>query len=84
MVGSVQDSQGRIIVADAVHRTFFLSHKFYNLVTEASNSKEWCTLIENTLDTLSKDVKERLLNSQETPCNIKSFIECSIDYSIIQ
>jgi zinc finger SWIM domain-containing protein 3 len=70
-VGSVQDSHGRIVVADpkadAVHRTNFLSHKFYNLVTEASNSEECCTLIEKTLDNLTKDIKERLLNAQVTP-----------------
>ena len=70
-VGSVQDSHGRITVAhpklDVVNRTNFLSHKFYTLVTEVSNSEECCTLIENTLDNLSKEVKVRLLNAQVTP-----------------
>ncbi|XP_047063565.1 protein FAR1-RELATED SEQUENCE 5-like isoform X2 [Lolium rigidum] len=68
--GVVQDSHGRIVVADpkldAVHRTNFLSHKFYDLVTEASNSEECCTLIENTLDSLRKKVKGLLLNAQVT------------------
>jgi hypothetical protein len=36
-------------------------------VTEASNSEECCTLIENALDNLTKDVTERLLNAQVTP-----------------
>ena len=37
------------------------------MVTEVSNSEECCTLIENTLDNLSKEVKVRLLNAQVTP-----------------
>jgi zinc finger SWIM domain-containing protein 3 len=68
--GVVQDSHGRIVVADpkldAMNRTNSLSHKFYNLVTEACNSEECCILIENSLDNLSKEVKERLLNAQVT------------------
>jgi zinc finger SWIM domain-containing protein 3 len=68
--GVVQDSNGRIVVADpkldAVHRTNSLSHKFYDLGTEISNSEECCTLIENTVDNLSKEVKWLLLNAQVT------------------
>jgi zinc finger SWIM domain-containing protein 3 len=68
---SVHDNNGRILVADpkvdAINRTSFLSHKFYNLVTEESNSEECSVLIENSPDNLTNDVKERLLNAQATP-----------------
>jgi zinc finger SWIM domain-containing protein 3 len=54
--GSVEDSHGRTIVEnpklEALHLYSFLSHKFSNLATQASNCEECCRLIESALDSV--------------------------------
>ncbi|KAF2929544.1 hypothetical protein DAI22_05g064401 [Oryza sativa Japonica Group] len=62
--GTIQDCRGRNIIENpklaAILRYKVLSHKFVNLATEAANSEECCILIENTLDSFSKQVKGRM------------------------
>lgn len=45
---------------EALQHYNLLSHKFVKLATQASSSEECCILIENALDSASKQVEERL------------------------
>ncbi|KAL6609544.1 hypothetical protein ACP70R_039513 [Stipagrostis hirtigluma subsp. patula] len=73
--GTIQDRHGRNVeenpMLDAALRYKFLSYKFVNLASQASSSEECCILIENALDSLSKQVQSRMegcqSNSSEGP-----------------
>lgn len=62
--GTIQDISGRGVIEnpklDAVLRHKFLSRKFINLANKASGSEECCTLIENALDSVEKEVEAKL------------------------
>ena len=62
--GIVQDNKGRCIIEnpklDAMLRYKFMSHKFLNLAYQAASSTECSLLVDNALDCLSKQLKDKI------------------------
>ncbi|KAG2601396.1 hypothetical protein PVAP13_5KG589307 [Panicum virgatum] len=62
--GTVQDNQGRNIIEnpkmDAMLRFRFMSHKFLNLAHRAANFPECTMLVYSTLDTLGKQIEDKI------------------------
>ena len=69
-IGTVQDNQGRNIIEnpkiDVVLCFRYMSHKFLNLAQEAANFPECTALVDNTLDILGKQIKEKINASTST------------------
>jgi len=62
--GTIQDNKGRSIIEnpklDAMLRYRSMSHKFLNLAYQAASSIECCLLVDNALDCLSNQLKDKL------------------------
>lgn len=62
--GTIHDNQGRSIIEnpklDAMLRYKFLSHKFLSLAYQAANYPECCSLMDNALDCLGRQVEDKI------------------------
>uniref|UniRef100_A0A8R7Q4E2 SWIM-type domain-containing protein n=1 Tax=Triticum urartu TaxID=4572 RepID=A0A8R7Q4E2_TRIUA len=62
--GTIQDTKGRDIIEDpkldAMLRYKFVSHKFHDFASEAASDRECILLVDNALDILAKQVREKL------------------------
>lgn len=62
--GTIQDTKGRDIIEDpkldAMLRYKFVSHKFHDFASEAASDPECILLVDNALDILAKQVREKL------------------------
>jgi hypothetical protein len=66
----------------ASQRLKFLSYKFFNVVIEAATSDECCILIDNALDSLRKQVENRMSSvhsNQNEGCDAQVTSEKSME-----
>ena len=68
--GTIQDRQGRNIIEnpnmDALLRCRYMSNKFLNLAYRAANFPQCTMLVDNTLDTLCKQIEEMIIACPST------------------
>ena len=68
--GTIQDNKGRSIIEnpklDAMLRYKSLSHKFLHLAYQAANFPECCLLVDDALDSLGKQLQEKMSISAST------------------
>jgi zinc finger SWIM domain-containing protein 3 len=66
--GTIHDNKGRSIIEnpklDAMLRYRYLSHKFLILAYQAASSLECCSVIDSTLDSLGKQLEDKISASR--------------------